>query len=309
MRRTLIVLGLLLGSITPAAAQVSVGISAPGISIGIDVPVYPDLVRVPGYPVYYAPQVNSNYFFYDGMYWVYQEDNWYASSWYNGPWELVSPDAVPLFILRVPVRYYREPPSYFRGWASNSPPRWGDHWGNSWQQQRRGWDSWNHSAVPAPAPLPVYQRQYSGTRYPRAEQQQAALETQNYHYQPHEAVVQQRFQAQRAQAAAPASSAQETHRAAQPKTSTQQAERGASPSPSHPQVAATPRGQAPQKGGEDQRKPAVAKAPVQHAPTVQAERKQSQQVVAQHQQQAAKPQAKAPTQKPKAEPQRRSLSK
>jgi hypothetical protein len=26
---------------------------------------------VPGLPVYYAPSVNSNFFFYDGMYWVY----------------------------------------------------------------------------------------------------------------------------------------------------------------------------------------------------------------------------------------------
>ena len=76
-------------------------------------PAYPELVRVPGYPVYYAPQLNSNFFFYDGMYWVYQRDNWYASSWYNGPWGMVGPESVPLFVLRVPVRYYRTPPAYF----------------------------------------------------------------------------------------------------------------------------------------------------------------------------------------------------
>ena len=100
----------LLCSITSAGAQLSVGIGLPGVSIGINLPVYPQLVPVPGYPVYYAPQVNSNYFFYDGMYWVYQRDNWYASSWYNGPWGLVAPEVVPLFVLRVPVRYYRQPP-------------------------------------------------------------------------------------------------------------------------------------------------------------------------------------------------------
>ena len=126
----------------------------------------------PGYPVYYAPQVNSNYFFYDGMYWVYQRDNWYASSWYNGPWGLVAPEAVPLYVLRVPVRYYRQPPAYFRGWRADAPPRWGEHWGNAWEQSHSGWDNWNRSAAPAPAPLPVYQRQYSGNRYPRVEQQQ-----------------------------------------------------------------------------------------------------------------------------------------
>ncbi len=200
MRNLLVAFWMFVCTITSAAAQVSFGIEAPGISIGINMPVYPQLVQVPGYPVYYAPQANSNYFFYDGMYWVYQQDNWYASSWYNGPWALVSPEAVPYFILRVPVRYYRRPPAYFHGWASNAPPRWGEHWGNTWAQNRQGWDNWDRNSVPAPAPLPTYQRQYSGNKYPRAEQQQA-LQNQNYRYQPHEAVVQQQYQTQRVQTA------------------------------------------------------------------------------------------------------------
>jgi len=198
MRTLLIVLWMLLGGIASASAQFSVGIGMPGVSIGINLPVYPQLVRVPGYPVYYAPQMNSNYFFYDGLYWVYQGDNWYASSWYNGPWGLVGPEAVPLYVLRVPVRYYRQPPVYFRGWRSDAPPRWDEHWGNSWSQNHSGWNNWNHSSVPAPAPLPTYQRQYSGNRYPQAAQQQA-LQSQNYRYQPQEAVVQQHYQSQRTQ--------------------------------------------------------------------------------------------------------------
>jgi len=165
--------------------------------------VYPQLVPVPGYPVYYAPNLNSNYFFYDGMYWVYQRDNWYASSWYNGPWGLVAPEAVPLFVLRVPVRYYRQPPVYFRGWQSNAPPRWGEHWGHTWVQRRPGWDDWDRSTVYRPAPLPAYQRQYSGSRYPRAEQQQV-LQSQHYRYQPQDAVVQQHYQEQRVRGAAAA---------------------------------------------------------------------------------------------------------
>jgi hypothetical protein len=82
----------------------------PNMSIGINLPLYPQFEQVQGYPVYYAPQMASNYFFYDGMYWVYQSDNWYASSWYNGPWAMVSPMHVPVCLLRVPVRYYRYPP-------------------------------------------------------------------------------------------------------------------------------------------------------------------------------------------------------
>ena len=215
MRNLLIVLWLFICSIAAAAAQVGFGIEAPGLSIGINVPVYPQLVRVPGYPVYYAPQASSNYFFYDGMYWVYQQDNWYASSWYNGPWGLVSPETVPYFILRVPVRYYRRPPAYFHGWTSNAPPRWGEHWGNTWAQSRQGWDHWDRRTVPAPAPLPIYQRQYSGNKYPRVEQQHV-LQGQNYRYQPREAMVQQHYQTQRVQRAPAAASQQKAQRSPQP---------------------------------------------------------------------------------------------
>ena len=84
MRHLLIVLPILLGTFTGAHAQFSMDINVPGISIGINVPIFPQLAQVPGYPVYYDPRANSNYFFYDGLYWVYQDDNWYESSWYNG---------------------------------------------------------------------------------------------------------------------------------------------------------------------------------------------------------------------------------
>jgi hypothetical protein len=88
------------------------------------------------------------------------------------------------------------PPPYFRGWHGDAPPRWGEHWGNDWSQQRRGWDQWNRKSAPAPAPLPSYQRQYSGDRYPHQVEQQQALRSQNYRYQPRDAVVQQHYQAQ-----------------------------------------------------------------------------------------------------------------
>lgn len=200
LRHTAVVLSLLLWAGTGAVAQVSIGVSMPGVSIGINMPVYPQFVRVPNYPVYYAPRLQTNFFFYDGVYWVYQRDNWYASSWYNGPWRLVHPQAVPLYVLRVPVRYYRNPPTYFRGWRSDAPPRWGEHWGNEWSQQRSGWDRWDRRAAPAPAPLPTYQRQYSGNRYPQVQQQQA-LQSRNYRYQPRDAVVRQQYQHQAAPAA------------------------------------------------------------------------------------------------------------
>jgi len=288
MRNVLIALWImLLCSITSVAAQVSVGIGLPGVSIGINLPVYPELVPVPGYPVYYAPQVSSNYFFYDGMYWVYQRDNWYASSWYNGPWMLVGPEAIPLFVLRVPVRYYRRPPAYFHGWRSDAPPRWDEHWGNSWEQRRNGWDMWDRSAVPPPAPLPVYQRQYSGNRYPRVEQQQA-LQTQNYRYQPQDAVVRQTYQAQPVQSA-PAPSPHARQTVPQERSVAAQDQRVSRPPSSGPQnVPTAQRGQHPQTGGGDVQRPATTQALTQQGshPTQQQQPQQ-----AQRQQQAPKTQA------------------
>ncbi len=187
MRYLLIAFSMLLLPVSLAQAQISV-------NVGINMPVYPELVPVPGYPVYYAPHASSNYFFYDGMYWAYWEDNWYASGWYNGPWQPVAPMEVPLFVLRVPVRYYRQPPMYFRGWRDDGPPRWGEHWGHDWEDHRRGWDRWDRRAVPHAAPLPVYQRAYSGDRYPHEAEQRHSIQSEHYHYQPHEAVSRQHFQ-------------------------------------------------------------------------------------------------------------------
>ena len=204
IRYGVIVLSMLFCSATFAGAQVSIGIGLPNVSIGINLPLYPELTPVPGYPVYYAPQVDANYFFYDGMYWVYQDDNWYASTWYNGPWGFVEPYDVPLFVLRVPVRYYRQQPEYFRGWHSNAPPRWGQHWGHEWEQRRGGWDRWNRSSVPARAPRPSYQRHYSGDRYPRQVEQQNTVRSQRYRYQPRDKAVRQHFQQVERRAPAPA---------------------------------------------------------------------------------------------------------
>lgn len=215
MRCLAIALALGFSPVIAANAQISVAIGLPGVNIGIDMPMYPQMVQVPGYPVYYDPGASSNYFFYDGAYWVYQRNNWYASTWYNGPWQEVDPESVPLFVLRIPVRYYRQPPTYFRGWNRNEAPRWGDHWGQSWSSQRQGWDRWNRRSVPMAAPLPVYQRRYSGTRYPHTAAQQTSIRTRDYRYQPREAVtrrIQQRAQRQQTKQRAQAHQAQALQR-------------------------------------------------------------------------------------------------
>lgn len=203
MRYMILALAILLGTVVSSQAQAqtqtqfSISIGNPGASIGFQMSTYPRLVRIPGYPVYYDPWVDTNYFFYDGLYWVFHLDNWYSSSWYDGPWDRVPPAYVPLFVLRIPVRYYRHPPAYFRGWRRDAAPRWGEHWGRNWERQRSGWNRWDRRSVPAAAPLPTYQRNYTGNRYPHQLEQQRSIESRSYRYQPREAVSRQILQQRR----------------------------------------------------------------------------------------------------------------
>ena len=229
IRHGLILLSMLLCTALPAAAQVSVGIGIghPTVAIGVSVPVYPELVAVPNYPVYYAPRLRANYFFYDGMYWVYEGDNWYASTWYNGPWGVVHRDVVPAFVLRVPVRYYRSPPVYFSGWRVDAPPLWSVHWGRDWEVRRAGWDRWDRRVVYARAPLPLYQRQYVGARYPRVVEQQTNIHITNYNYHPRETVVRTHLKEQVAKAPPEARKRFEEREAAQAKREAAQAKKEA----------------------------------------------------------------------------------
>ncbi len=248
MRRALIGLSLLLGTLTaasPALSEVSVTVAIPGVSIGIDQPAYPELMPIPGYPVYYAPQAHANLFFYDGLYWVYHDDRWLSSAWYNGPWDLVDPYYVPLFVLRVPVRYYIYPPPYFHGWVNWAPPRWDIHWGPRWAQHRHDWDQWDRRVSWHAAPPPVYQRHFSGDRYPRREHQHA-LRDEHYRYQPRDAAVRQRYFHERSASQAPV-------RVEPPRRYELQQERIAAPVRSVPQArnpAVFEQGRASQPGAE-----------------------------------------------------------
>lgn len=174
-----------LSAVASAQLRIGVGVALPGVRVGINVPAYPNLAPIPGYPVYYAPGLDYNLFFYDGLYWVYTLDNWYYSTWYDGPWYFVQPDWVPDFLLRIPILYYRRPPPYFLRWNRYGPPRWGEHWGADWDRRHSGWDRWDRAAVPPRAPLPSYQRQYPRTRYPDLERQRI-LENHYYRYAPRE---------------------------------------------------------------------------------------------------------------------------
>jgi hypothetical protein len=63
------------------------------------------------------------------QYWLFAGDGWYVGHTWNGPWAGVAPAHVPIPILRVPVRYYRVPPSHWKGGRRDAPPQWEAHYG------------------------------------------------------------------------------------------------------------------------------------------------------------------------------------
>lgn len=186
MRHILAILLLTLAGIAPATAQTYQ-------DIDVDLPAFPEMEPIPESPVYWAPTVESNYFFYDGLYWDYCNDGWYSSAWYNGPWSYVAPVYVPTYVLWVPIRYYRRPPAYFSRWNAAGPPRWREHWGTEWQRHHNALYGGTHRR-PVAAPLPLYQRQFPRGNYPRAVQQQGQLHAQHYRYAPRESVSRQQYQ-------------------------------------------------------------------------------------------------------------------
>ena len=133
MLRHLIIVGFaiatVLGSAGPSPAQVHV-------NIGINVPAPPPLVVIPSTPIQYAPNVDGNYFFYGGEYYVFTNGQWYVSPGYNGPWVVLAPEFIPMPLLQVPVRYYRRPPEAWRAWRHEAPPQWAPAWGQRWQERR-----------------------------------------------------------------------------------------------------------------------------------------------------------------------------
>src|SRR5258706_11203410 len=166
------------------------GATAAEAQVNINFSVFPALEPIPHYPVYYAPRARANYFFYDGLYWVFNVDAgyWYSSSWYNGPWVYVEPVFVPQPVLIIPYRYYRVRPAYWSGWAFDAPPRWGQHWGGEWEIRRRGWDHWDRSHRYVIAPLPLYQKDYPRGRYPSFSQQ-VVIHNEHYHYKVQDALI------------------------------------------------------------------------------------------------------------------------
>jgi hypothetical protein len=117
MRRTLMIgAACLTAAATALAAEparaanvnINIGVPAPAIVV----PAPPRLVIVPGTPVFYAPEVEYNYFVYGNHHYVVRDGRWFRARTHRGPWKFVAVEHVPRPIVAVPVTYYRVPPGH-----------------------------------------------------------------------------------------------------------------------------------------------------------------------------------------------------
>ena len=129
MRPTLALVGLVVAALTglllagPALADsLSVGVRTDSVSLGINIGSPPQFAVVPGTPVYHAPSVPHNYFFFGGQYYLFHNEVWFSAGYYNGTWTIIALERVPQPILAVPVNYYKVPPGHWK--KKHGPPPW-----------------------------------------------------------------------------------------------------------------------------------------------------------------------------------------
>jgi hypothetical protein len=104
-------------SATAQDVKIDIGLGVPPIVLTAP----PQLVVVPGTPVYYAPDVSADLFFYRGRYYAVANGVWSRAPAYQGPWAVIQLGQVPPPVVAVPVEYYKVPPGQLK---KHGPPPW-----------------------------------------------------------------------------------------------------------------------------------------------------------------------------------------
>jgi len=187
-----IFLALVLVSPIQAMARVDVGIS---ISLPplIVFSAPPEVIVIPGTYVYAVPDLDVDFFFYNGWWWRLWEGRWYRSRYYNRGWGYYND--VPNFYFDIDPSwrgYYRNRNWYGQRWDYERIPsqRLQQNW-KSWKNARR-WERQETWGVQNYQPRPQQQRQE--LRQQRQQQYQQRPEVQKHQQQSQRQV--QKLQAQ-----------------------------------------------------------------------------------------------------------------
>jgi len=181
---------LLLGTILLALISVVPipAMAAVDISIGISLPppivfaAPPELIVLPDTYVYVAPDIDVDFYFWNGWWWRFWEGRWYRSRYYNRGWGYYN--NVPSFYFDVDPGwrgYYRDHNWHGHRWDYERIPdrRLQQNW-KSWQNDRH-WERRGTWGVQSYKPRPQQQRQE--LRQQRQQQYQQRPEVQRHQQQ------------------------------------------------------------------------------------------------------------------------------
>jgi hypothetical protein len=102
------------GPVHANGVNIGINIGVPVPPPAIVVPAPPHFVVVPSTPVYYAPALGVDLFYYGGRYYRHHDGAWFMAPGYRGPWRYLAFEHVPRPVLGVPAPYYHVPPGHLR---------------------------------------------------------------------------------------------------------------------------------------------------------------------------------------------------
>lgn len=100
------------GMFSPGTSEAGIGLSAAIPLPGLRLAASPSLALIAGTPVYFAPDVEADLFFYHGNWYRPYGGEWYVSAEFGGPWGRVSIGNVLRPLVDLPSDYRNEPSSY-----------------------------------------------------------------------------------------------------------------------------------------------------------------------------------------------------
>ncbi|HKO21839.1 MAG TPA: hypothetical protein VJX91_04235 [Candidatus Eisenbacteria bacterium] len=144
---------------TKSEAAVSVGVSFhvgdPYGGLSLHFSSAPRLALIPASQVYYVPNYDRDLYRYGNTWYTTQDDCWYQSSSYNGPFVQIAVSSVPRPIWNIPNRYRRgwggsqaayrgyQGRGYDQGWNQGSTSDWNGYQGRNGYQDRNGYQGQN----------------------------------------------------------------------------------------------------------------------------------------------------------------------
>lgn len=85
----------------------------------------PTVYLIPGTYVYYVPYITTPMFFFSGYWYLYDDDRWFRSGSYSGPWGYIPTRNVPAVFGSISSDYYKTSPGKVKSHQRHQYKTWG----------------------------------------------------------------------------------------------------------------------------------------------------------------------------------------